>query len=543
MVPRKQALPDRVDLRSSQREDVAVQFRDNDSEVMSEDDRMSEKARKARAREMKLEKFDGTSSIDSFLAKFEICSRHNEWTEKDRMAHLQCAMVNNAAQILWDMGSEGVAKSSDFIAQLRARYGSANQTTLYRTQLKYRRRNRGESLAALVNDIRRMVVLAYPGPTSPMKEAVACDAFLEALGDAEMALKIREREPTTLEDAFQYALRLEAYSGSVAVKPADGDRRGLVRMLQEVQEPEDRCLEYLKEMGRWQQENFQQLFSEMRAALNSQPKANQETRVKVADSQRETPGHSGVTDGRSRRPVRPPPLCFGCGQPGHIRPQCPNRERPEVDTEAPRVQPVTNNPVRSEKGVYLPLTIGRRKCLALLDTGSETTLVPYSLVQGRKLSTSDQILRAANGSEIDVKGEIRIKVRVGGLTLPMDCIVVDDVTEMLIGMDWVSKYVETMDFQNQRAVVFGQRISLKRDPNGVVLRRIQVREVARISPKPGVKAKRGVWFKDSVCCESACLKPDTTPKDTIPCELKEEAEDNLPGSRNGRRQSFKQNPG
>ena len=328
------------------------------------------------------------------------------------MAHLQCAMVNSAAQILWDMGSEGVARSSDFIAQLRARYGSANQTqtTLYRTQLKYRRRNRGESLAALVNDIRRMVVLAYPGPTSPMKEAVACDAFLEALGDVEMALKIREREPPTLEDAFQYALRLEEYSGSAAVKPADGDRRGHVRMLQEVQAPEDRCLEYLKEMGRWQQENFQQLFSEMRAALNGQPKANQETRVNGPDSQPETPSRSGGADGRGPRPVRPPPVCFGCGQPGHIRPRCPNRERPEVDSDASRVQPVTNNHVRSERGVYLPLTIGRRKCLALLDTGSETTLIPYSLVQRRKLSTSDQILRAANGSEIGVKGEIRIKV-------------------------------------------------------------------------------------------------------------------------------------
>ena len=223
---------------------------------------------------MKLEKFDGTSSIDSFLAKFEICSRHNEWSEEDRMAHLQCAMVNNAAQILWDMGSEGVAKSSDFIQQLRARYGSANQTTLYHTQLKYRRRTRGESLAALVNDIRRMVVLAYPGPTSPMKEAVACDAFLEALGDAEMSLKIREREPPTLEDAFQYALRLEAYSGSATWRPSDGERRGQVRMSQEVQAPEDRCLEYLKEMGRWQRENFQQLFGEMRAAIKGIPKTS-----------------------------------------------------------------------------------------------------------------------------------------------------------------------------------------------------------------------------------------------------------------------------
>ena len=429
-------------------------------------------------------------------------------------------MVNNAAQILWDMRSEGVEESSDFIAQLRARYSSANQTTLYRTQLKYRRRNRGECLAALVNDIRRMVVLAYPGPTSPMKEAVACDAFVDALGDVDMALKIREREPPTLEDAFQYALRLEAYSGSAAVKPADCDRIGHVRMLQEAQAPEDRCLEYLEEMGRWQHENFQQFFNEMRAALKGQPKANHETRV-VADNQHETPSRSGVADGRGRRPVRPPPVGFGYGQPGHIRPQCPNRERPEVDTEAPRVQPVTSDHVRSEKGVYLPLTIGRRKRLALLDTGSETTLVPYSWVQGRKLSSSDQILRAANGSEICVKGEIRLKVRVGDLTLPMDCIVVEDVSELLVGMDWVSKYVETMDFKNQRAVVFGRKVSLKRDPNGVGSRRIQVREVERISSKREINVKKSVRFSKSVCYESTCSKPDGILRDIIPCELEE----------------------
>ena len=69
------------------------------------------------------------------------------------------------------------------------------------------------------------------------------------------------------------------------------------------------------------------------------------------------------------------------------------------------MQPVTSNQVRSEKGVYLPLTIGRRKCLALIDTGSETTPVSHSLVQGVQLSPSDQHLQAANGSEIVIKGE------------------------------------------------------------------------------------------------------------------------------------------
>ena len=40
-------------------------------------------------------------------------------------------------------------------------------------------RNKGECLA----DIRRMVVCAHPGPTSSSKEAVAFDAFLEAIND------------------------------------------------------------------------------------------------------------------------------------------------------------------------------------------------------------------------------------------------------------------------------------------------------------------------------------------------------------------------
>ena len=142
---------------------------------------------------------------------------------------------------------------------------------------------------------------------------------------------------------------------------------------------------------------------------------------------------------------------------------------------------------------------------------------------------------SANGSEIGVKEEIGIKVLVGGLTLPMDCIVVDDVTEMLIGMDWVSKYVETMDFQNQRAVVFGRRVSLKRDPNVVCVAENPGARSARISPKPGVKAKKGVRFEDSVCCESTCSKPKQNSEGHHPVRIEEGAEDNLPGSRDGRR--------
>ena len=46
-----------------------------------------------------------------------------------------------------------------------------------------------------------------------MRETFACEAFLEALNDRDMALKIREKEPSTLEQACQMAMRLEAYAG------------------------------------------------------------------------------------------------------------------------------------------------------------------------------------------------------------------------------------------------------------------------------------------------------------------------------------------
>ena len=112
---------------------------------------------------MKFEKFDGKTRIESFLAKFEICSRHSWWSEADRIDNLRCSLVGDAAQILWDMGAEGVKTSKDLIRQLETRYGSAHQTALYRTQLNYRRRQKGETLGDLVNDVQKTYCPGVPG--------------------------------------------------------------------------------------------------------------------------------------------------------------------------------------------------------------------------------------------------------------------------------------------------------------------------------------------------------------------------------------------
>ena len=422
----------------------------------------------ARPREMKLDKYDGSTSVDSFLAKFEVCSRHNGWREEERLAQLQCALINDAAQILWDLGSEGVAKSRDLISQLRTRYGSENQTSLYRTQLKCRRRTKGESLATLVNDVRRMVALAYPGPTSSMKEAVACDAFLEALNDPVMALKVREREPSTLEEAFQCTLRLEAYAGSGpagASDKVDRDRMGYCRMAQEgVAKPsEDRWLEYLRELERRQQENLRWLLEEVKGVLAGARDNASPTGAPTTSRQR---GSAWQGSG-PRRPVTV--TCFGCGEQGHFRSQCPGWREAEAPNDGHRAPNVTetvatNHHVKLVNGFYLNVRIGGKECRALIDTGSEITLVPYAVVNGVMLKPSDQQLQAANRTTIVVRGEATLPLQVGPLTVSTKCLVVDGVTEILIGMGWLMKNVDCLDFKNRRIGMRGHSFRLVSEP-------------------------------------------------------------------------------
>jgi len=71
-----------------------------------------------------------------------------------------------------------------------------------------------ESLLLLHQDILRLISLAYAyeGPKSTHTNAFAVDAFLKALGNHEIANKIRELDPVDLDEAVKHARRLESYA-------------------------------------------------------------------------------------------------------------------------------------------------------------------------------------------------------------------------------------------------------------------------------------------------------------------------------------------
>jgi len=154
---------------------------------------------------MRPDKVNGTRSVETFLAQFDICSSYNSWNDQDKSAHLKCCLT-------------GVAERK----KLRRRFGSDDQQEKFEAELRARRRQRRETQAELYQDVPRLMSLAYPGEgTSSLCEQIANDYFIASLGDRDLEVKIRKREPRDLVTAFKHAVRLEAYDKPVVYDNRD----------------------------------------------------------------------------------------------------------------------------------------------------------------------------------------------------------------------------------------------------------------------------------------------------------------------------------
>jgi len=157
---------------------------------------------------LKLGTFSGSTCLKTFLAKFENCSDYYEWTEKEKLCHLRASLEGPAGQVLWDAGQQ--SSVDELVRLLKNRFGCLNEEERYRSELKARRRRRGESLQSVYQDVRRLMALAFPGQSGSMWEVMARDAFVESLDDPSLRIRVLERDPTTLEEALKIASRLEA---------------------------------------------------------------------------------------------------------------------------------------------------------------------------------------------------------------------------------------------------------------------------------------------------------------------------------------------
>jgi len=175
----------------------------------------------------RLGRYDGTTCLETFLARFDPCVKYMGWNAEDQQFNLSVSLDGVAGQILWDAEARSTVEGT--IQLLRNRFGNVNQAERFCAELKARKRRPGESLQELYQDVCRLMSLAYPGPTSDLSNIVGRDAFLEALCDNALRVRILEKYPPDLDEALRIACQLEAFDGGSSTAeqrslPADKQR-------------------------------------------------------------------------------------------------------------------------------------------------------------------------------------------------------------------------------------------------------------------------------------------------------------------------------
>ena len=453
---------------------------------------------------MKPQSFDGREVFNSFLAHFEVCATFNEWTDAEKLLWLQWALKGRAQQVLWDLAPGQMSSYNDVVQALRQRFGSEHQSELFRVELRNRRRRPHESLSELMQDIRRLMVLAYSSTSSEMWESVAINAFLEALDDPVLSLEVRKRAPTTLDAALKDALLLDGFTRAVSNKTdRDRSRKDQARAVKGPPTPiaaerdEDKTSSWQKELLQSQREIQQQLLrqNEQLLKLMSRENFQQPNSVsarKTDDSAipgatRPTVAQSDTTTrpALSRRRIR----CFICSEEGHIARECPQKGSgrdagadPGKRSEGTDTKSTANRYIAGASSAYLPATIDGRKCWCLLDTGSEVTVVPSRCVGCNEVTPTTQKLNAANGSEIEIEGETVLDIYVEDIKIKTRCLVSNYVDEIMLGLRWLEDNKCMWNFASRTISIQGREFVLFAHKPSWSVRRIVVQDPVVLPP-------------------------------------------------------------
>ena len=113
------------------------------------------------------------------------------WSCTDRFHHLCASLEVAAGEVLWGLKSDATADS--VISLLRTRFGNELQVERFRAELRAQKRKVGEPLQSLYLDITCMVSLAHPDSTGTLTQHVAKEAFINALGDDVLQVRVMDK--------------------------------------------------------------------------------------------------------------------------------------------------------------------------------------------------------------------------------------------------------------------------------------------------------------------------------------------------------------
>ena len=165
---------------------------------------------------LKLSRYTGADSLETFLRKFNSMRQYLQWNEDDAMYQLYhlCGSLEGAAgQVLEGLPTD--VTTTDIIKLLQTSFDTKLQAERFKAELSARRRQPDETLQHLYREINRLVSLAHPTKSTDFTDHIGKEAFIRALNNGPLQREVLKGEPTYLEQALSLATKYEAYKSSL----------------------------------------------------------------------------------------------------------------------------------------------------------------------------------------------------------------------------------------------------------------------------------------------------------------------------------------
>ena len=109
-----------------------------------------------------------------------------------------------------------------------------------------------------------------------------------------------------------------------------------------------------------------------------------------------------------------------------------------------------------DRKAYLDMTMDGVPCQFLLDSGCGMTLLPACLVHPSKILQTSWTAKSVEGKDMLLKGEVTVELKIGNLSLPTNALVSENISEPILGFDWLVQNEVYWGFGSNQICIRGQ---------------------------------------------------------------------------------------
>ncbi|KAJ8346422.1 hypothetical protein SKAU_G00278230 [Synaphobranchus kaupii] len=177
--------------------------------------------------QLKLPRFNGTASLESYLAQLELAAELGGWTPEQTAGHLALALEGPALEAILDLPPAERQNLQALTAALQRRFIQHRSAEASQEKLLNRYRCEEESWGKVAADIQHYAREAYPDFDAAAQEKLVLHAFLRALTPERLRDHVSLAQPGSISEALIKTTRAE---DTLAIRPTPQPTRQHVRV-------------------------------------------------------------------------------------------------------------------------------------------------------------------------------------------------------------------------------------------------------------------------------------------------------------------------